>query len=618
MKIKYFSLVRSLGLILVLIYHFFPNIMPGGFIGVDVFFAFSGYLITALIIEKYKGTGGFEYLSFIKRRVLRLMPALVFMLFCTLPLLFLISPDFLVGLPKQTAAALGWVTNFYEMETGGSYEARLLPHLYVHTWSLAVEMHFYIIWGLIAAVVLLLIKKSAKRASLAKKLLFFISLGLAVISYLYMQMLTQGKQDPSAGYMGTNSHAFSIMLGAALGAVLGLSCEERTAQLFRSIPFRILSVLLLIFSMGGLVYLSITMDFSAAFTFKYGLPIAAELSVIMIFSIRALHESIKSFEPWPLATLSDISYSMYLFHWPLYIIFNQLIKNSIWAVIAALIGTIGFSLLSYFFIEKPFGGKLLIKGKAPSPALLPCVALLLFVGIGLSFFTITRVAQPKNSIEQRLQMGYVHVNVSKIENIGFIAHEINPDPLHRFSSEDDGRSSAVLKGITVYGDSVTIGSGINHMRSALLEAFPQYSSDDIIIDAKGSRPLQTGLDLMSQAQRETVLREYVVLALGTNAFLNDYKKVQQFIDELEPGHRLIVVAPYNEANKEAIAVREFMRTLPSKYSFITVADWAQEVLNDKSILSIDKVHAGSSAGMKVYYNCIIKAIHEAESKDVKR
>ncbi len=109
------SLLRAYGVLLVLVYHFFPWLMPGGFIGVDVFLVFSGYLITSLLISEFKKQGRVDLLAFYKRRFRRLFPALAALLLLVLPLTLTIPEDFRAGIAQQVAGVLSWTTNFYEI-----------------------------------------------------------------------------------------------------------------------------------------------------------------------------------------------------------------------------------------------------------------------------------------------------------------------------------------------------------------------------------------------------------------------------------------------------------------------------------------------------------------------
>lgn len=182
MRIKWFSFVRVTGLLLVLLYHFFKNVFPGGFIGVDIFFTFSGYLITALLIDEYTKKESIDIIGFLKRRFYRIVPPLVLMILLTIPFTFLIKKDFIANIGSQITAVLGFTTNIYEILTGSSYESQFIPHLFVHTWSLAIEVHFYLFWGVF---VWLLARRKETQKQL-RGLLFLISLGIFAISFLSM------------------------------------------------------------------------------------------------------------------------------------------------------------------------------------------------------------------------------------------------------------------------------------------------------------------------------------------------------------------------------------------------------------------------------------------------
>ena len=124
---------------MVLIYHFFPSILPGGFIGVDVFFTFSGYLITVLLIDEVSRTHRIDYLGFMRRRFYRIVPPLVLMVLICTPLALLVRNDFIAGIGRQITSVIGFVTNYYEILTGGITKNQFKPTHYLHTWSLAMR-----------------------------------------------------------------------------------------------------------------------------------------------------------------------------------------------------------------------------------------------------------------------------------------------------------------------------------------------------------------------------------------------------------------------------------------------------------------------------------------------
>ena len=178
MRINWFSYIRVTGLFLVLIYHFFPSVLPGGFIGVDVFFTFSGYLITALLIDEVSRTHRIDYLGFMRRRFYRIVPPLVLMVLICTPLALLVRNDFIAGIGRQITSVIGFVTNYYEILTGGNYENQFNQHIYLHTWSLAIEVHYYILWGAL----LWFLAKRVKHQNKFRSLVFMVSLACFMVN----------------------------------------------------------------------------------------------------------------------------------------------------------------------------------------------------------------------------------------------------------------------------------------------------------------------------------------------------------------------------------------------------------------------------------------------------
>lgn len=216
MRIKWFSFVRIAGLLAVLSYHFFSNAYSGGFIGVDIFFTFSGFLITALMIDEFAKSRQFKLIKFYQRRFNRIVPPLLLSILVVIPFTYFVSPDYITGLGKQVAAAIGFTTNYFEIATGGSYESKFIPHLFVHTWSLAVEMHFYILWGLIVALIAKRIRHSQLSQGEALKTfrvrLSMLSMLVIIISVSVMGLQSFDLTDYSAVYFSSLTHCFPFLL----------------------------------------------------------------------------------------------------------------------------------------------------------------------------------------------------------------------------------------------------------------------------------------------------------------------------------------------------------------------------------------------------------------------
>ncbi|MDR3305748.1 MAG: acyltransferase [Clostridiales Family XIII bacterium] len=321
--------LRAVGLVLVVIYHFYSGVLPGGFFGVDMFFVISGFLVTGLFAAEYREKGYINLPAFFARRIRRLLPACAFMVVVTLSAAFLISADFRVGIRSQAAAVFGWVTNYYEITAGQSYEDQFLPHFFVHTWTLAVEMQYYIIWGIAAAVLYRIFGKGAggrvaagfeERRRAAARFLAVLAAVFGILAYFHMQALQGGAADPSPAYYATTSRLYPLMIGSVLGALTGLRLKTKRMPA----PF---SAALLAVSIVLFISLARILSFSDPDTYRWGILTASALTAVMLYMLLCLQHSVHFREIPLIGMIGKRSYSIYLFHWPVYNILKQMAQN---------------------------------------------------------------------------------------------------------------------------------------------------------------------------------------------------------------------------------------------------------------------------------------------------
>jgi len=166
-------------------------------------------------------------------------------------------------------------------------------------------------------------------------------------------------------------------------------------------------------------------------------------------------------------------------------------------------------------------------------------------------------------------------------------------------------------GVSIIGDSVSLGA-----QAALLNTIP-----NCVVDSAVSRPLRAGEGIISTMQSRGQLREYVVIALGTNGTNNYAALITNMIEIIEPGHRIIFVAPYDgNTNNNARAVENtvvWMRDLPSQYSYVTIADWNALISTQRELLAGDRVHMGGNDSRALYADLIVEAIGVASRKPAK-
>jgi len=144
---------------------------------------------------------------------------------------------------------------------------------------------------------------------------------------------------------------------------------------------------------------------------------------------------------------------------------------------------------------------------------------------------------------------------------------------------------------------------------------------DCYVDAVVSRPVSAGHGILADLQQRGELREYVVLALGTNGTSNYESLFTKMIDSIEPGHRIILVTPFdgrsNENSRILNNTAEWMRGLPAVYDYVTVADWNALISTQVNLLASDKVHMGGQTSMTLYAEMVAEAIRVASQKPVK-
>ena len=626
---SWLSLLRAYGVVLVLCFHFFPWLMPGGFIGVDVFFVFSGYLITSLLIREYKTKGRVALLSFYKRRFRRLFPALLVMVVITLSLALTVPEDFRADIGKQAAAALSWTTNFYEISTGGSYANTLLPHMFVHTWTLSVEMHFYLIWGLALTVLLPLFITTApggnKSLARSRVVAAVLAAVLALISFIVMQVMLVGAEDPSAAYYSTFSHAYPIFIGAAIGALAGFGRSRVVVFFERLAPPVALGTV--VFSLAGILLMALFVPFENRFVYHGGLLLISLLVALVILVGRGAQETLQNWrEPKLLQYLADKSYSLYLFHWPLLIIVLEWARaltgrvevgaNFLYILVAliALVLTFLAAHQSYKYIEKPFSSKSIrnslsfLNEKSGCANAKPLFStrkkalLALGSAVVVASMVTLSTAPHKTSIESDYQVGLLEIDLNQAEHAHQVLMRTGLGGAAGSGGAGQGPDLQVIPGtITVVGDSV-----------AIMPASSITSLTGAVVDADVSRAMVNGAAIIEEMDARGTLGEIVVIALATNAHPNSYESAVAICDNIEPDHKLIFVTSYGTNSMENLS--EQLRTLPSTYPFVTIANWDYAISGRHNLLASDGYHLNSQEAIDLYVDVVVKAIEEAKNK----
>ena len=352
----------------------------GGFLGVDAFFVLSGYLITSLLLVEWRERGSIALLAFWARRARRLLPALFLMLVgVALYAVFLAGPLELGRIRDDALATIGYVANWRPIFAGQSYFDQFsMPSPLRHTWSLAIEEQYYVIWPL-----LLLVLMRLRRLSLGT--LLAVTLVLLVASALLMGLLFTPGSDPSRVYYGTDTRAQSLLVGAALAMLLlrlGPVRGEFTGQMLQ------MGGLQCAFALGFLW--SITSENNTLLYRGGFLFLALAVAVVIAAAVQPKAGPIgKALSLPPLRALGLISYGVYLWHWPVYLILTP--GRTGWEgyglFAVRVLATLAIATVSYFLIEMPIRRGALRRWRV-SWTLAPAAA----AGLAVALVLVTRGA----------------------------------------------------------------------------------------------------------------------------------------------------------------------------------------------------------------------------------
>lgn len=365
--------IRAVAVLAVLVYHQNPARLPGGFLGVDVFFALSGYLITSLLLAEHAGSGRIDLRRFWIHRARRLLPALLLCLLLVGAYAHWIAPEeTLDQLRGDAAATLAYVLNWRFVLEGRSYFFEFFPSPLRHLWSLAVEEQWYLLWPLVVWAVLR--GRDGRGGRGAARVAVTAAL-LAMVSAIEMAWLFTPGADASRAYYGTDAHASPLLVGAAVGAVVAWrrlpSPSGRTWRAYLPGAAGVLGAVVLLWAF-------VNASGNAPWLYRGGFALVALAAVgVVLAGFTEGGPAWRNPVRWvlalaPLAALGRISYGMYLFHWPLYFVLTPERTGTVgWRLFAIrLAATTALATASYLAIERPIRSGALTRLRI-SPLLLP-------------------------------------------------------------------------------------------------------------------------------------------------------------------------------------------------------------------------------------------------------
>ena len=355
--------LRAVAVLAIITYHVGFSWMQGGFYGVDTFFVLSGYLITSLLVVEWKGSGSIRLRNFWARRARRLLPAL-FVLVAGLGVLHLVAPG-LIPWPDaipDAAATLGYVANWHFIAGSSNYFAASNQSPLLHTWSLAIEEQFYLVWPLVVLLVLRVSRRSSRRNGVEpdrrKRLsaLLAISVTGTAASALWMWHLTPAGASVLRAYYGTDTRAQALLVGASIAVTLQLlQLRDGPTTTARRSP--LFTILLGVAGLLGMVALWYYVPEGSSLAFHGGFLLASLASGAVVTAVVLAPRGAPSrlLSLGPLRYVGSISYGAYLWYWPVYLVFSQYREQlGMWPrYVCEVAVTLALAALSAKFVEQP-------------------------------------------------------------------------------------------------------------------------------------------------------------------------------------------------------------------------------------------------------------------------
>ena len=597
--------LRALAVLAVIIYHVDVNYLPGGFLGVDLFFVLSGYLISSLIIKEYRKTGSLNLYNFYIRRARRLLPAVYFMITVGLVVMVLFNE---VLLRKSHLDAIfgyiyssNWWYIFHKLDYFDSFGAQ---SPFKHLWSLAIEEQFYMIFPLLFLLVNRKKKSKDGTYKLNKNFLYVI-LGLILVS-LIAHILLFDINNISRIYFGTDTRAFSLLVGV-VGAIL--YPMERLHAKVTPQQNMIYSVVSLV-SIATLITVMIYTSEYNTLLYRGGFLLVAILGLIVIISSGKQHtlmSRLLSFKP--VVFIGKISYSLYLWHFPVLVLttpVSEIGNPNIIFVILRVILTFILATASYVFVETPIrklGFKNYInvifkklkkrpgKSRKVYAGIVGLVSVLFLMGIfgkSVPFISTAFVKEMESNKEtqfvnngnnkdnnQEKSSDSNKDNKDNKDNNQEKSSDSNKD--NKVNKEDKKNSDKKYSSVLVMGDSLTVDIG---------EKF-QGLYPGAVIDGKIGRQLYVAVEEAKSYSKYNNENSAIIFQLGTNGPFTE-SQIEELVKEFDKADIYFVNIKVPRAWEKT--VNTALKEIQEKHSNVKLIDWYSVANGTKDLFEPDRVH----------------------------
>lgn len=570
--------MRVLAIAAIIVYHANATWLPGGYLGVSVFFVLTGYLITLSIERRVAREGRFDYPRFLLGRVRRLLPSMLVVVGATAVLCAALSPALLPKVKSDAVPALLFFENLYYLFRNVSYFAAAgLPSPLTHLWFVGVTMQFYLVWPL----VLLGLSRVVRRRSHACAAVAV----LAVASSVAMAALYDPTADTARIYYGPDTRAAELLVGALCAlmtrgrgwrvalpaqAPSGAAGAHGSAPARRELPSWAYD-LAGVAALAGIAAMMVTLDGYSDFAYRGGILLVSLLTAVIIGVVSrpgGLLGRILGLRP--LAVAGARGFALYLWHYPLLLVMNPATRTTElpwWGWLLELLAIVVVAELSYRLIERGVGAPLAL-GQSRVALATEAVALLAVVVVTLAPISAEQTGVPVDqqaggSVEAAFDPDAQGYDVSGTFLAG-TAFATAVDTINSRNYDVDARTGATDASVLLIGDSVAKGAEAQFKR-----VFPNGW-----IDAAVGRQFTAGIDVYNQCVADGHGADVVVFALGSNGVARE-EQVRSLIDACGADRKVYFVTtrvpmPLQDINNE------LFRNVADQYDNVEVIDWYAE------------------------------------------
>lgn len=576
--------LKGIALIAIVLYHCDQGTLRGGFLGVDIFFTISGFLIFSSLLNHIDSGKGIGFKEYYLKRLRRIYPALILMIPVTVSLAWFINQDMLVDINNQIVTAMLGCYNWYAIGSGASYFSQMNPDMFRHLWFMSVLMQFYLLAPLLIYLLRKILVRWVPVAVLA---------GLAVCSALSMGLQYHPGTDPTRVYFGSDTHAMGLWLGAMLAWLLMIirrgngrpeetAIMERARLVWSKIGPAAASVALLI-----LLWMMQHVEQGPA-AFYGGIFAASLLSVVLVagsIPFGSWMQDLLVFKPFDVA--GRYSYGIYLWHW-LYGCSPRRCSPSgvlgIWMDAAN--HTRSYRMLYRHVVEvgrtarRPWRIYRMIR-PLPENGMWDVTRCWITIAVVLSTCLMSGYAvanAPKQtSVERALEENAKMLKEQQGMHLDF-DRKHPPAPKKPAYTMPDGQQ------MVAFGDSVMLASS-----KGLQSVFP-----GITVDAETSRSMTKALGLIDQAKSQPEgLRQWVLVGLATNSAVTD-GQLNDILNDIGPDHVLVLInahAPVSWVPGTNDALSNFAAAHSDN---VVLVDWDATISAHPDELAGDGIHPGMS------------------------